>query len=100
RSRRGRAPSTRRAGGRGGRHERRWTYGFPCSYIAADPRCRGDAAGVFAMRAIWAFLAAIATLLVGTVPVFAEEEEKALTQPAAPLPSAPVAEQRPHTLTL
>lgn len=52
------------------------------------------------MRAIWAFLAAIATLLVGTVPVFAEEEEKALTQPAAPLPSAPVAEQRPHTLTL
>ena len=52
------------------------------------------------MRAIWAFLAAIATLLVGTVPVFAEEEEKALTQPAVPLPSAPVAEQRPHTLTL
>ena len=48
------------------------------------------------MRAIWMFLAAIATPLVASPPLSAQEKDDDLTQ----MPSAPVAEQRPHAMTL
>ncbi|SNS84864.1 oligopeptidase B [Sphingopyxis indica] len=48
------------------------------------------------MRAIWMFLAAIATPLVVSQPLSAQEKDRDLTQ----MPSAPLAEQRPHELTL
>ena len=48
------------------------------------------------MRAIWMFLAAIATPLVASPSLSAQEKDDDLTQ----MPSAPVAEQRPHAMTL
>lgn len=48
------------------------------------------------MRAIWMFLAVIATPLVVSPPLSAQEKDPDLTQ----MPSAPVAEQRPHEMTL
>lgn len=48
------------------------------------------------MRAIWMFLAAITTPLVAAPSAFAEEKETALTNS----PAAPVAEKRPHDVTL
>lgn len=57
------------------------------------------------MRAIWMFLAAIATPLVASPPLlapplFAKEKDAALTSPTPALPAAPVAEKRPHEMTL
>ena len=56
------------------------------------------------MRAIWMFLAAITTPLVAAPGAFAEEKETTLTDsPAAATAApatAPVAEKRPHELTL
>lgn len=52
------------------------------------------------MRAIWMFLAAIATPLVASPPLLAQQKDAALTSPApAPL-AAPVAEKRPHETVL
>lgn len=52
------------------------------------------------MRAIWMFLAAIATPLVAPPPLLAQQKDAALTSPApAPL-AAPVAEKRPHETVL
>lgn len=48
------------------------------------------------MRAIWMFLAAIATPLVAPPGAFAEEKETNLTDKTA----APVADKRPHDMTL
>ncbi len=48
------------------------------------------------MRAIWMFLAAIATPLVAPPGAFAEEKETNLTDKTA----APVADKRPHEMTL
>ncbi len=50
------------------------------------------------MRAIWMFLAAIATPLVAPADAFAEQKDAALTH--NDLPPAPIAEQRPHEVTL
>jgi len=51
------------------------------------------------MRAIWMFLAAITTPLVAAPDAFAKEKESKLTDSPA-LPAAPVADKRPHELTL
>jgi oligopeptidase B len=51
------------------------------------------------MRAIWMFLAAITTPLVAPQGAFAEEKETILTNSPA-LPAAPVAEKRPHEMTM
>jgi oligopeptidase B len=52
------------------------------------------------MRAIWMFLAAIATPLVASPALFAKEKEPVLTSTTPALPAAPVAEKRPHEVTL
>jgi len=52
------------------------------------------------MRAIWMFLAAIATPLVAPAGAFAEEKETNLTDTPPALAAAPVAEKRPHEMTL
>ena len=52
------------------------------------------------MRAIWMLLAAIATPLVASPPLLAKEKDAALTSPTPALPAAPVAEKRPHEMTL
>ncbi len=52
------------------------------------------------MRAIWMFLAAIATPLVASSPLLAQQKAPALTSPAPALPAAPVAEKRPHETVL
>jgi oligopeptidase B len=52
------------------------------------------------MRAIWMFLAAIATPLVASSPLLAQQKAPALTSPAPALPAAPVAEKRPHDTVL
>ena len=52
------------------------------------------------MRAIWMFLAAIATPLVASPVLFAKEKEPALTSTTPALPTAPVAEKRPHETVL
>lgn len=52
------------------------------------------------MRAIWMFMAAIATPLVVVSNAFAEQKETNLTSMTSALPPAPVAEQRPHETTL
>jgi oligopeptidase B len=74
------------------------TFLIPTSRaIPPDP---GDTAGDFSMRAIWMFLAAIATPLVASPPLLAQQKDAALTSPApAPL-AAPVAEKRPHETVL
>src|SRR3546814_8700922 len=52
------------------------------------------------MRAIWSFRATIATPLVVSPPLLAKEKDPALTSPTPALPAAPVAEKRPHEMTL
>jgi oligopeptidase B len=52
------------------------------------------------MRAIWMFLAAIATPLVASPPLLAQQKDPALTSPTPALPAAPVAEKRPHETVL
>ena len=55
------------------------------------------------MRLIWMFLAAIATPLVASPPLLAQEKQEKdadLTEQAPALPPAPVADQRPHQVTL
>ncbi len=52
------------------------------------------------MRAIWMFLAAIATPLVASSPLLAQQKASALTSPTPALPAAPVAEKRPHETVL
>ena len=52
------------------------------------------------MRAIWMFLAAIATPLVVSPPVLAQQKDAALTNQASALPAAPVAAKRPHETVL
>ena len=52
------------------------------------------------MRAIWMFLAAIATPLVASPPLLAQQKAPALTSPTPALPAAPVAEKRPHETVL
>ena len=52
------------------------------------------------MRAIWMFLAAIATPLVASSPLLAQQKDPALTSPTPALPAAPVAEKRPHEMVL
>jgi len=52
------------------------------------------------MRAIWMFLAAIATPLVASSPLLAQQKDAALTSPTPALPAAPVAEKRPHETVL
>ena len=52
------------------------------------------------MRAIWMFMAAIATPLVAAPGAFAEEKETALTDKTPALSAAPVADKRPHEMTL
>ncbi len=52
------------------------------------------------MRAIWMFLAAIATPLVTSPALFAKEKDPALTSTTPVLPSAPVAQKRPHETVL
>ena len=52
------------------------------------------------MRAIWMFLAAIATPLVASSPLLAQQKDPALTSPTPALPAAPVAEKRPHETVL
>lgn len=52
------------------------------------------------MRAIWMFLAAIATPLVASSPLLAQQKAPALTSPTPALPAAPVAEKRPHETVL
>ncbi len=52
------------------------------------------------MRAIWMFLAAIATPLVATPGAFAKEKETILTSTTPAMPPAPVAERRPHETVL
>jgi oligopeptidase B len=74
------------------------TFLIPTS--RAIPPEPGDTAGDFSMRAIWMFLAAIATPLVASPPLLAQQKDAALTSPApAPL-AAPVAEKRPHETVL
>ncbi|WP_293701469.1 MULTISPECIES: S9 family peptidase [unclassified Sphingopyxis] len=52
------------------------------------------------MRTIWMFLAAIATPLVASSPLLAQQKDPALTSPTPALPAAPVAEKRPHETVL
>ncbi len=52
------------------------------------------------MRAIWMFLAAIATPLVASSPLLAQQKDPALTSPTPALPAAPVAATRPHETVL
>jgi Protease II len=52
------------------------------------------------MRLIWMFLAAIATPLVTSPPLLAQEKDTELTENAPVLPPAPVADQRPHQVIL
>ncbi len=52
------------------------------------------------MRAIWMFLAAIATPLLASSPLLAQQKDAALTSPAPALPAAPVAEKRSHEMKL
>ena len=52
------------------------------------------------MRAIWMFMAAIATPLVAAPGAFAEEKETALTDKTPAPSAAPVADKRPHEMTL
>lgn len=52
------------------------------------------------MRAIWMFLAAIATPLVASPPLLAQQKDAALTSPTPALPAAPVAATRPHETVL
>ncbi|MDZ3832115.1 MAG: S9 family peptidase [Sphingopyxis sp.] len=52
------------------------------------------------MRAIWMFLTAIATPLVIPATAFAEQKDNRLTSTTPALPAAPVAEQRPHQMTM
>ncbi|WP_287405715.1 S9 family peptidase [Sphingopyxis sp.] len=52
------------------------------------------------MRAIWMFLAVIATPLVAPPPLLAQQKDAALTSPTPALPAAPVAEKRPHETVL
>lgn len=52
------------------------------------------------MRAIWMFLAAIATPLVASSPLLAQQKDAALTSPTPALPAAPVAEKRPRETVL
>ena len=52
------------------------------------------------MRAIWMFLAAIATPLVASTPLLAQEKDADLTDDTPALPPAPVADTRPHETTL
>lgn len=52
------------------------------------------------MRAIWMFLAAIATPLVASSPLLAQQKAPALTSPTPALPAAPVAAKRPHETVL
>ena len=52
------------------------------------------------MRLIWMFLAAIATPLVTSPSLLAQEKDTELTENAPVLPPAPVADQRPHQVTL
>ena len=52
------------------------------------------------MRAIWMFLAAIATPLVASPALFAKEKEPVLTSTTPALSAAPIAEKRPHDVTL
>ena len=52
------------------------------------------------MRAIWMLLAAIATPLVASPPLLAQQKDAALTSPTPALPAAPVAEKRPHETVL
>src|SRR3546814_12955023 len=66
----------------------------------SDPAQSGDIAGDFSMRAIWMFLAAIATPLVASPPLFAKEKDAALTSPTPALSAAPVAEKRPPAVPL
>src|SRR3546814_20214801 len=61
---------------------------------------KGGHRGGFVMRAIWMFLATIATPLVVSPPLLAKEKDPALTSPTPALPAAPVAEKRPHEMTL
>jgi oligopeptidase B len=60
----------------------------------------GDTAGDLSMRTIWMFLAAIATPLVASSPLLAQQKDPALTSPTPALPAAPVAEKRPHETVL
>src|SRR3546814_19288637 len=60
----------------------------------------GGHLGGFVMRAIWMFLATIATPLVVSPPLLAKEKDPALTSPTPALPAAPAAEKRPHETTL
>jgi len=74
------------------------TFLIPTSRaIPPDP---GDTAGDFSMRAIWMFLAVIATPLVAPPPLLAQQKDAALTSPTPALPAAPVAEKRPHETVL
>jgi oligopeptidase B len=66
----------------------------------AIPPKSGDTAGDLSMRAIWMFLAAIATPLVASPPLLAQQKDPALTSPTPALPAAPVAEKRPHETVL
>ncbi len=52
------------------------------------------------MRAIWLFLAVIATPLVASSPLLAQQKDPALTSPTPALPAAPVAAKRPHDTVL
>jgi len=52
------------------------------------------------MRLIWMFLAAIATPLVTSPSLLAQEKDTELTENAPVLPPAPVADQRPHQVIL
>ncbi len=52
------------------------------------------------MRAIWMFLAAIATPLVASSPLLAQQKDAALTSPTPALPAAPVAAKRPYETVL
>src|SRR3546814_17879308 len=61
---------------------------------------KGGHSGGFVMRAIWMFLATIATSLVVSPPLLAKEKDPVLTSPTPALPAAPVAEKRPHAMKL
>ncbi len=52
------------------------------------------------MRLIWMFLAVIATPLVASPPLLAQEKDAELTEKAPALPPAPIAEKRPYQVTL
>jgi oligopeptidase B len=73
---------------------------FLVSTSLTIPPISGDTAGDLSMRAIWMFLAAIATPLVASSPLLAQQKAPALTSPTPALPAAPVAEKRPHETVL